>query len=552
MLDYASLFDPRSENDDDAFTLTRPDRRWDALRADWKEGTEWPDLFGPHDPFTLTDGVGQGATNRRADVAKVETLLGAAGYHDLDRTEGPTGYWGETLKQSIRRFQKDRDLEVDGYLRPKGETIASLKGLLGSPAKPENRSAAAPVDESSLLDWTKAGIRPWVDSVLEHRQAHDGLVGWLDWGLGHDDAKTRALFTTFLDGVGERDGAFAQTLRDGLAQRRNGPDADGRRLGDSFVYYPGRGQTEYQTMELPPEDRLPHPNMPTVYIPGKTWDPYTGTWRNMTLEERSNHYQLMADNSGGSAPPAGAEQPAPPPSQGNPDATPKPNPGAGSKPLPPMPPVVGLDADVSTRPQLPPEAALYGGSNQAPSPDRFESFFRQLQDIEREYSNKPNDRGGETNHGVKLDTFNKYLKEGEHRHEMPSDIKDLTKEQAKTIIREFFYDPLKIDQIRDEQTARHLFDAAVHSGNPQATKWIQRELANKIGSNITDDGVMGSYTRQILNALLPSELAAVNAGMAEERIKLMNKIVEKEPEKAKYYKHWTERARSFGAWRPLP
>ncbi|MBI4968503.1 MAG: hypothetical protein HZC25_10340 [Rhodospirillales bacterium] len=38
MLDYASLFDPRSENDDDAFTLTRPDRRWDSLRADWKEG----------------------------------------------------------------------------------------------------------------------------------------------------------------------------------------------------------------------------------------------------------------------------------------------------------------------------------------------------------------------------------------------------------------------------------------------------------------------------------------------------------------------------------
>ncbi|MBI4968658.1 MAG: peptidoglycan-binding protein [Rhodospirillales bacterium] len=168
---------------------------------------KWPDLFGPHDPFTLTDGVGQGATNRRADVAKVETLLGAAGYHDLDRTEGPTGYFGETLNQSIRRFQKDRELEIDGYLRPKGETIISLKGLLGSSTAEKRDGGSLSILDCDPQKPPKKPVPPpdpWLEAIKDIREAFDGLIGWFDWGLGHDDAETRRRFTAFLDQVAAR------------------------------------------------------------------------------------------------------------------------------------------------------------------------------------------------------------------------------------------------------------------------------------------------------------------------------------------------------------
>lgn len=74
----------------------------------------------------LSAPVGRNAENDRLDVAKVESLLGAHGYLDLDATDGPTGYAGARLENATRRFQKDNALRVDGRLAPGGETILTL------------------------------------------------------------------------------------------------------------------------------------------------------------------------------------------------------------------------------------------------------------------------------------------------------------------------------------------------------------------------------------------------------------------------------------------
>jgi peptidoglycan hydrolase-like protein with peptidoglycan-binding domain len=84
------------------------------------------------DYFDLESDVGRGAANERSDVAKVETTLGHAGYYDLTSTDGPTGYYGSALDQSIRDYQKAGGLEVDGYLAPGGETILGLREEVGS------------------------------------------------------------------------------------------------------------------------------------------------------------------------------------------------------------------------------------------------------------------------------------------------------------------------------------------------------------------------------------------------------------------------------------
>lgn len=84
--------------------------------------------------------VGIEGRNRREDVARLELLLGLAGAHDLDATDGPTGFFGQRLDQSIRRFQNRNGLKVDGVVRPRSETISRLAQML--PDEPE--SSASP------------------------------------------------------------------------------------------------------------------------------------------------------------------------------------------------------------------------------------------------------------------------------------------------------------------------------------------------------------------------------------------------------------------------
>ena len=76
--------------------------------------------------FKLTASIGERGANDRTDVGKLEALLYMAGVFDLDGSNGPTGYYGERLKQAVKAFQKARGLRVDGDVGPKGETIRTL------------------------------------------------------------------------------------------------------------------------------------------------------------------------------------------------------------------------------------------------------------------------------------------------------------------------------------------------------------------------------------------------------------------------------------------
>ncbi|MBF0327481.1 MAG: hypothetical protein HQL42_20875 [Alphaproteobacteria bacterium] len=87
------------------------------------------------DFFSLGAPVGPGQPNRREDVIKVETILGNTGHHDLAKTDGPLGWWGERHETAVKAWQGENGLKVDGLLKPNGPTITSLRksagGLLG-------------------------------------------------------------------------------------------------------------------------------------------------------------------------------------------------------------------------------------------------------------------------------------------------------------------------------------------------------------------------------------------------------------------------------------
>lgn len=86
-------------------------------------------------PISLQAPVGDYGENRRRDVAKTEKLLGAAGSLDLEKTDGPTGFWGTRSSDATKAFQKQNGLKIDGQINPDGETIRALGKLTGQPIK---------------------------------------------------------------------------------------------------------------------------------------------------------------------------------------------------------------------------------------------------------------------------------------------------------------------------------------------------------------------------------------------------------------------------------
>ncbi|MEO5338728.1 MAG: hypothetical protein H7841_17860, partial [Magnetospirillum sp. WYHS-4] len=81
----------------------------------------------PRSYFSLADGVGLGQANKPEDVAKVQSVLANWNDKPFQRFQGPTGFLGEDDVETIRGYQGAHGLRIDGYLRPGGETVRSLR-----------------------------------------------------------------------------------------------------------------------------------------------------------------------------------------------------------------------------------------------------------------------------------------------------------------------------------------------------------------------------------------------------------------------------------------
>ena len=113
--------------------------------------------------------------------------------------------------------------------------------------------------------------------------------------------------------------------------------------------------------------------------------------------------------------------------------------------------------------------------------------------IEGDYSNDPNDPGGETKYGITLRVAREYGYEGE--------MKDLTQEKANEIYTDLYIKEPHFDKVLDTNPAvgHKLIDAGVNIGTMRITRWFQ-ELLNKYSQDgksypvINVDGVIGQQT----------------------------------------------------------
>lgn len=105
------------------------------------------------------------------------------------------------------------------------------------------------------------------------------------------------------------------------------------------------------------------------------------------------------------------------------------------------------------------------------------------------YANLPQDKGGPTNKGVTLKTFQSFY----GKNKTIQDLKNITDEQWLHIFKTGFWDKWKADQINSQSIANIVVDWVYNSG-----KWGITKVQSILG--VTADGIVGPKTLQALNS----------------------------------------------------
>lgn len=109
----------------------------------------------------------------------------------------------------------------------------------------------------------------------------------------------------------------------------------------------------------------------------------------------------------------------------------------------------------------------------------FDSAFDRLLGHEGEYSNNPQDPGGETMWGITIAVA--------RANGYTGAMRNLPKDTAKSIYRKLYWDAVKADQLADSVNF-DVFDGAVNSGVSRSIRWLQA------ASGVDQDGIIGPKT----------------------------------------------------------
>lgn len=148
------------------------------------------------------------------------------------------------------------------------------------------------------------------------------------------------------------------------------------------------------------------------------------------------------------------------------------------------------------------------------------------------YAEIKGDRGGATNMGVTLSTFQQVFGSDKTKE----DLKQLTDGEWEYIYRTTFWTKVKGSQIADQSIANVIADWAWHSGTANAAKRVQEIVG------VTTDGIIGAKTIAAINAQSPLPLFGK---IKERRLSFLNNIVKANPSQKKFLKGWTNRVNAI-------
>lgn len=146
------------------------------------------------------------------------------------------------------------------------------------------------------------------------------------------------------------------------------------------------------------------------------------------------------------------------------------------------------------------------------------------------------DRGGVTNFGISLKFYNSI-----HPDAIGDDIRRMTRDQAKKIYRENFWDNTRFADISSQPVANILLDFSVNAGIAESVKCVQRAINSMKGQHdhLVVDGVLGDATISILNK---SMNAIIVPAIRSERAGFYRELVARRPSDIIFLNDWIRRA----------
>lgn len=153
------------------------------------------------------------------------------------------------------------------------------------------------------------------------------------------------------------------------------------------------------------------------------------------------------------------------------------------------------------------------------------------------FSNNPNDKGGATNYGISqafLRSINSPIK--------PSEV---TIDMARALYHDYFWTPLRLNELKCQTVATFVFDTAVNCGNTKAVEILQEAIYQQ--KPIEIDGIIGRQTIKACNDITScerNEMFLIDC-LKSLRKSYYMKIVKRTPEQRTFIKGWFNRVNDF-------
>lgn len=144
------------------------------------------------------------------------------------------------------------------------------------------------------------------------------------------------------------------------------------------------------------------------------------------------------------------------------------------------------------------------------------------------YVNRKSDRGGPTNKGITLKTFQSFY----GKDKGIDDLKRLTDEQWDHIFLKGFWNPFQAGEIKSQSVANICVDWAWASGTVTAIRQVQRIL------RVAVDGKVGKVTLNAINSLNARRLFD---SIKARRIAFVENIVKNDPSQSVNLRGWKNR-----------
>jgi lysozyme family protein len=170
----------------------------------------------------------------------------------------------------------------------------------------------------------------------------------------------------------------------------------------------------------------------------------------------------------------------------------------------------------------------------------FTIFLPMLLKFEGGFADDPADPGGVTNKGITFKTFTGCAKKLLNVDPTLENLKNLTDDEAGTIYRALYWNPVRGDEMELQDLANIVCDFYVNGGG-NATKLLQRVM-NDLGAELTVDGSIGPAS---MGALAGLDQTDVYRSYKSGRIAYYQNLALTQPALSKFLKGWLNRANAF-------